>query len=255
MFAEADSVAASHPQEAGVTRFDVVNYISHGVSKAGEQPAAGERGGASRGDEEAPTERARRIRSPPTASISNQKAARGLHRSADRPRKRGRARDPDPRAPPQEQPALHRRRRRRQDRHRRGHRPAHRREEGARSARQARDIYALDMGSLFAGTKFRGDFEERFKAVINGARGEAGNAIALHRRAAHRRSARARPRAARMDASNLLKPALSSGKLRCIGATTFQEYRTHIERDRALARRFQKIEVGEPSASPRRRSS
>ena len=101
------------------------------------------------------------------------------------------------------------------------------------------------MGSLLAGTKFRGDFEERFKAVVNALEKREGAILFIDE--LHTVMGAGSASGGTLDASNLLKPALSSGKIRCIGATTFQEYRSHMERDRALARRFQKIEVGEPS--------
>ncbi len=107
------------------------------------------------------------------------------------------------------------------------------------------EIYALDMGSLVAGTKFRGDFESRIKAVLK-ALSKIDGAI-LFVDELHTVVGAGAASGGTMDAANLLKPALASGKLRCIGATTFEEYRSHMERDRALARRFQKIEVLEPS--------
>ena len=110
--------------------------------------------------------------------------------------------------------------------------------------REAR-IYSLDMGSVLAGTKFRGQFEERLKAVLNALRKDP-NAI-LFIDEIHTIVGAGATSGGSMDASNILKPALASGKLRCIGATTYHEYRSYFERDRALARRFQKIEIHEPS--------
>ena len=106
-------------------------------------------------------------------------------------------------------------------------------------------IYSLDMGAVLAGTKFRGQFEERLKAVLNALRKDP-NAI-LFIDEIHTIVGAGATSGGSMDASNILKPALASGKLRCIGATTYHEYRSYFERDRALARRFQKIEVHEPS--------
>ena len=106
-------------------------------------------------------------------------------------------------------------------------------------------IYALDMGALLAGTRYRGDFEERLKAVL-GELKKKPERDPLHRRDPHRHRRR-RHSGGSMDASNLLKPALQSGELRCIGSTTYKEYRNYFEKDRALARRFQKIDVNEPS--------
>jgi ATP-dependent Clp protease ATP-binding subunit ClpA len=106
-------------------------------------------------------------------------------------------------------------------------------------------VYSLDMGALLAGTKFRGDFEERLKGVMRALEEQPGSILFIDE--LHTVVGAGAAGGGTVDASNLLKPALSSGKLRCIGATTFDEYRRHMERDAALARRFQKIDVGEPS--------
>jgi ATP-dependent Clp protease ATP-binding subunit ClpA len=106
-------------------------------------------------------------------------------------------------------------------------------------------VYALDMGALLAGTRFRGDFEERIKAVIKALQ-KLDKAI-LFIDEIHTIVGAGATTGGSMDASNLLKPALGSGRLRCIGSTTFQEFRQHFEKDRALARRFQRVEVNEPS--------
>ncbi len=106
-------------------------------------------------------------------------------------------------------------------------------------------IYSLDMGALLAGTKFRGQFEERLKNVLKALKREQ-NAI-LFIDEIHTIVGAGATSGGSMDASNLLKPALSSGELRCIGSTTYHEFKASFERDRALSRRFQKIEVGEPS--------
>ncbi|HZS40788.1 MAG TPA: ATP-dependent Clp protease ATP-binding subunit ClpA [Polyangia bacterium] len=106
-------------------------------------------------------------------------------------------------------------------------------------------ILSLDMGALLAGTKFRGQFEERLKGVINAVK-KMPEAI-LFIDEIHTIVGAGATSGGSMDASNLLKPALASGDLRCIGSTTFSEYKSSFERDRALARRFQKIEVLEPS--------
>ncbi len=107
-------------------------------------------------------------------------------------------------------------------------------------------IYALDMGSLVAGTKFRGDFENRMKAIIK--RVEKIDGAILFVDEMHTIVGAGATSGGTMDAANLLKPALASSKLRIIGATTFEEFRSHVEKDRAFSRRFQKIEVLEPSA-------
>ncbi len=106
-------------------------------------------------------------------------------------------------------------------------------------------VYSLDMGSLLAGTRYRGDFEERLKQVMK--------EIEQHKKAVlfideiHTVIGAGATSGGAMDASNLLKPALAAGTLRCIGSTTYKEYRQHFEKDRALVRRFQKIDVAEPS--------
>src|SRR5512134_916443 len=106
-------------------------------------------------------------------------------------------------------------------------------------------IYSVDMGALLAGTKFRGEFEQRLKGVIAGAK-KTPHAI-LFIDEIHTIVGAGATTGSSMDASNLLKPALASGELRCIGSTTFHDYKQTFERDHALARRFQKIEVHEPS--------
>jgi len=106
-------------------------------------------------------------------------------------------------------------------------------------------VYALDMGSVVAGTRYRGDFEERFKSIITELKKHE-NAI-LFIDEIHTIVGAGAVSGGTLDASNILKPALASGKIRCIGSTTYAEYKTSFEKDRALARRFQKIEIGEPS--------
>jgi ATP-dependent Clp protease ATP-binding subunit ClpA len=106
-------------------------------------------------------------------------------------------------------------------------------------------IYSLDMGSLLAGTRYRGDFEERLKAVISEIENLAGAILFIDE--IHTIIGAGATSGGAMDASNLLKPALASGALRCIGSTTYKEYRSYFEKDRALVRRFQKIDVNEPS--------
>jgi ATP-dependent Clp protease ATP-binding subunit ClpA len=106
-------------------------------------------------------------------------------------------------------------------------------------------IYSLDMGALLAGTRYRGDFEERLKAVVSELE-EHPDAI-LFIDEIHTVIGAGATSGGAMDASNLLKPALQGGKLRCMGSTTYKEFRQHFEKDRALSRRFQKIDVAEPS--------
>jgi ATP-dependent Clp protease ATP-binding subunit ClpA len=106
-------------------------------------------------------------------------------------------------------------------------------------------IFSLDMGTLLAGTRYRGDFEERIKAVIKELEAYPGAIMFIDE--IHTVIGAGATSGGAMDASNLLKPALASGTLRCIGSTTYKEYRQHFEKDRALVRRFQKIDVAEPS--------
>ena len=106
-------------------------------------------------------------------------------------------------------------------------------------------IYSLDMGSLLAGTRYRGDFEERLKAVMTEMEDHEDAVLFIDE--IHTVIGAGATSGGAMDASNLLKPALQGGKLRCMGSTTYKEFRQHFEKDRALARRFQKIDVNEPS--------
>ena len=106
-------------------------------------------------------------------------------------------------------------------------------------------IFALDMGALLAGTRYRGDFEERLKAVVTELEAHAGSILFIDE--IHTVIGAGATSGGAMDASNLLKPALASGSMRCIGSTTYKEYRNYFEKDRALVRRFQKIDVNEPS--------
>ncbi len=106
-------------------------------------------------------------------------------------------------------------------------------------------IYSLDMGALLAGTKFRGDFEERLKAVVKALEKEPNGVLFVDE--IHTLVGAGATSSGSMDASNLLKPGLANGTLSCIGSTTYKEFRQHFEKDRALSRRFQKIDVKEPS--------
>jgi ATP-dependent Clp protease ATP-binding subunit ClpA len=106
-------------------------------------------------------------------------------------------------------------------------------------------VYSLDLGALLAGTKYRGDFEKRFKSLLKQLQGESGAILFIDE--IHTIIGAGAASGGVMDASNLIKPLLSTGELRCMGSTTYQEYRTIFEKDHALARRFQKIDVEEPS--------
>lgn len=239
IYAEADSVARHTLEQGGITRFDVINYISHGVTKgaAGKSPAI-------EGDEE---EASPEASEDPLAAYCVDLVERAAEGEIDP--LIGRDDEVD-----RAIQILARRRK---------NNPlfvgdagvgktaivegiALRIYEGkVPEALQDAQIWALDMGALLAGTKFRGDFEERFKSVIGELEEREGSILFIDE--LHTVMGAGAVSGGTMDASNLLKPALSSGRIRCIGATTFQEYRQHMERDRALARRFQKIEVDEPS--------
>jgi len=107
------------------------------------------------------------------------------------------------------------------------------------------ELYSLDMGALLAGTKYRGDFEQRLKDVINALESKENALLVIDE--IHTVVGAGATTSGSMDASNILKPALSSGDIKCIGTTTYEEYKNHFEKDRAFSRRFEKIEVSEPS--------
>ena len=106
-------------------------------------------------------------------------------------------------------------------------------------------IYCLDMGALLAGAKYRGDFEQRLKSVLKALDNEPGSILFIDE--IHTIIGAGAVSGGALDASNLLKPMLASGELKCIGSTTYKEYRGIFEKDRALSRRFQKIDIVEPS--------
>jgi ATP-dependent Clp protease ATP-binding subunit ClpA len=244
MFQERRSHAVYLLEKQEISRLDVLNYISHGISKvakpaeaAGEPHTAGEEGG---------DEGSRTARDPLGAFTVNliSKAAEGqidpligrrpeLDRTIQvlcRRRKNNPIYVGDPgvgKTAIAEGLAL---------KIQQGDVP-----DVLRSA----EVYSLDMGALLAGTKYRGEFEQRLKAVI-AALIEHKNAI-LFIDEIHTIVGAGAVSGGSMDASNILKPALASGRMRCIGSTTYPEYKAAFERDRALARRFQKIEIGEPT--------
>jgi ATP-dependent Clp protease ATP-binding subunit ClpA len=106
------------------------------------------------------------------------------------------------------------------------------------------EVYALDLSAVLAGTKYRGEFEARLKAVITALKKKPGSILFIDE--IHTIVGAGAVSGGSMDASNILKPALAAGQMRCIGSTTYPEYKASFERDRALARRFQKIEISEP---------
>ncbi|HVR64292.1 MAG TPA: AAA family ATPase, partial [Polyangia bacterium] len=245
MFAEPDSHAVTFLKEEGISRLDVVSYISHGISKLLPAKTSGH-GGQGPAREPADDE-------------ADEAPADPLAAFATNLNERARAGEIDPLIGRETQiaRALHVLARRRKNN------PlfvgdagvgktaiveglARKIELGeAPEALRGATIYALDMGAMVAGTRYRGDFEERFKAVMR-ALEEKENAIVFIDEL-HTIIGAGSASGGAMDASNLIKPALAAGRLRCIGTTTHKEYRSYIEKDRALARRFQAIEVEEPS--------
>jgi ATP-dependent Clp protease ATP-binding subunit ClpA len=224
----------------GVSRLDILNYLAHGISKA--ETGGGEF--AQEGAEEFESEQA--ARDPLSAFATNliERAAEGkidplIGREAEVARTiqvlcRRRKNNPiyvgDPgvgKTAIAEGLAL---------KIQKGEVP---------DALKGAEVFSLDMGALLAGTKYRGEFEQRLKAVI-GALKKKENVI-LFIDEIHTIVGAGAVSGGSMDASNIIKPVLASGEIRCIGSTTYPEYKAAFERDRALARRFQKIEVGEPS--------
>jgi len=242
MYAERDSYAISLLEEQGVSRLDVVSYVSHGVSKIEDEPAAGGDSRETGVDGEGPrptkdplkafcvnlNEEARTARIDPLVGRANE-IARIVQILARRKKNNpllvgdsgvGKTAIAEGLAL-----KIHR-----------GEVP---------KALAGATVYALDMGAMLAGTRYRGDFEERIKAVIKALQTVTGAILFIDE--IHTIIGAGATTGGSMDASNLLKPALASGRLRCIGSTTFQEFRQHFEKDRALARRFQRVEVNEPS--------
>ncbi len=244
LFSERESHAVYFLQEQEMTRFDAVNYISHGIAKS---PQRNEPRSVSGADEEASGEKVVKKGTEALQAYCvnlNDKAAKGnidpligrdaeiertiqilCRRSKNNPLYVG---DPgvgktaiaeglakqivDGEVPP---------------------------------VLEAATIFALDMGALLAGTRYRGDFEERLKAVISELESHDGAVLFIDE--IHTVIGAGATSGGAMDASNLLKPALASGNLRCIGSTTYKEYRNYFEKDRALVRRFQKIDINEPT--------
>ncbi len=242
IFAERDSFAVSLMEEQGVSRLDVVSYVSHGVSKNEDEETEAERSGPADADAEG----ARPAKDPLkayTVNLNEEAQSKRIDPLVGRENEvvrivqiLARRKKNNPllvgdagvgKTAIAEGLAL---------KIQRGEVP---------SALAGAVVYSLDMGSLLAGTRYRGDFEERIKAVMNALQ-KLDRAI-LFIDEIHTIVGAGATTGGSMDASNLLKPALQSGRLRCIGSTTFQEYRQHFEKDRALSRRFQRVEVNEPS--------
>jgi ATP-dependent Clp protease ATP-binding subunit ClpA len=258
MFQESDSHALYFLQEEGVTRFDVINFVSHGVSRIGADEERALRGTASdEGEEEHEEEEAGREDDEDGAPKLS--PGRALKRYAINLAERAAKGQIDPLIGRKNEieRAIHILLRRRKNN------PVFVGEAGVGKTALAEglalaihegrvpealkgvQIFALDMGALLAGTRFRGDFEQRLKAVIKAASGNP--KIVLFIDEIHTIVGAGSASGSTMDASNLLKPALASGELRCIGSTTYQEYKRSFDRDKALGRRFQRIEVSEPT--------
>ncbi|MCB1789405.1 MAG: ATP-dependent Clp protease ATP-binding subunit ClpA [Gammaproteobacteria bacterium] len=243
IFSEQESQAVYFLDRQNISRLDVVNYISHGISKVPSDDAA-ERGLSHEAGETEPAEGREESALETYASNLNEEAKRGkidplIGRQAEVDRTIQ---------------ILCRRRK---------NNPLFVGEAGVGKTAIAEglakkivdgdvpdvladcSLYALDMGGLVAGTKYRGDFEKRLKAVLADLKRRP-NAI-LFIDEIHTVIGAGAASGGVMDASNLIKPVLASGELRCIGSTTYQEYRGIFEKDRALARRFQKIDINEPT--------
>jgi ATP-dependent Clp protease ATP-binding subunit ClpA len=242
IFSEPDSQAVYFLNKQGVTRLDIVNYISHGISKlSGDDEAEAI---AQEADEEIAGEQQKPSALESFAVNLNEQAMRGsidplIGRQAEVQRTIQ---------------ILCRRRK---------NNPLFVGEAGVGKTAIAEGlakkivdgevpevladsvIYALDLGALLAGTKYRGDFEKRLKAILAQLKKEKGAVLFIDE--IHTIIGAGAASGGVMDASNLIKPMLASGELKCIGSTTFQEYRGIFEKDRALARRFQKIDVVEPT--------
>jgi ATP-dependent Clp protease ATP-binding subunit ClpA len=245
MYRERDSFAVYLLEKQGVTRFDVINYISHGVSKV--EPSGGvvprSRGVEAEGEADAG-----KVANPLESFCVDlsARAAEGkidplIGRDAELERMiqvlcRRRKNNPLLIGEPgvgktalAEGLAL------------RIH------DKQVPTALADNRVYALDMTAVLAGTRFRGDFEERLKAVIEVLTKDPKAILFIDE--IHTIVGAGATSGGTMDAANMLKPALSNGELRCIGSTTFKDYRNSFERDRALTRRFQRIDVGEPSVA------
>ena len=243
IFGEKDSHAVYFLHQQEITRLDVVNYISHGIAKIGDEPSSSMPGGE-RDAEEGGEGKGNPLSE--YASNLNELALEGKI---------------DPLIGRQDEiertiQVLCRRRK---------NNPLYVGEAGVGKTALAEGlakrivdgevpevlenatIWALDLGALVAGTKYRGDFEKRLKAVIGQLKKQPGAVLFIDE--IHTIIGAGSASGGTMDASNLIKPMLASGELRCIGSTTFQEFRGIFEKDRALARRFQKIDVVEPSVA------
>ena len=241
MFREPDSYAVYLLQEQGITRFDLVNYISHGISKI----AAAEEWSQSEEEQSEEEKPDRRVK--PLEAFAVNLVAKAQQGNID----------PLIGRDDEIERTIHVLCRRRKNN------PIYVGDPGVGKTALAEGlalkihhgevpdilkdavIYALDMGALLAGTKFRGDFEARLKGVLAGLKKLPNSILFIDE--IHTIVGAGATSGGSMDASNILKPALASGELKCIGSTTYHDYKSYFERDRALARRFQRIEVPEPS--------
>ncbi|MBK9030894.1 MAG: ATP-dependent Clp protease ATP-binding subunit ClpA [Myxococcales bacterium] len=246
MYRERDSFAVYLLEKQGVTRFDVINYISHGVSKV--DPGAGVVPRARGVEQDGDAEEGAKVKNPLesfcvdlTARAAEGKIDPLIGRAAELERMiqvlcRRRKNNPLLIGEPgvgktalAEGLAL-----RINDKQ-------------VPAALADNRVFALDMTAVLAGTRFRGDFEERLKAVIEVLSQDPKAILFIDE--IHTIVGAGATSGGTMDAANMLKPALANGELRCIGSTTFKDYRNSFERDRALTRRFQRIDVGEPSVA------
>jgi len=244
LFAERESHAVYFLQERDMTRYDAVNYISHGIAKNGESAVGKPISGTGEEAEAGPAGEKKKDPLEEYCVDLNKKASEG---------------DIDPligRDNEVERCIMVLSRRRKNNPLLVGDPGVGKTAIAEGIARRIVNddvpdvladatIYSLDMGALLAGTRYRGDFEERLKAVMERLQ-ELPHAV-LFIDEIHTIIGAGATSGGAMDASNLLKPALQSGKLRCMGGTTYKEYRQHFEKDRALARRFNKVDVSEPS--------
>ena len=243
IFGEKDSHAVYFLHQQEITRLDVVNYISHGIAKIGDEPSTGMPGSEREGEEGADS------KGNPLSEYATNLNDLAMEGKID--------------------PLIGR-----QDEiertiqvlcRRRKNNPLYVGDAGVGKTALAEGlakrivegevpevlesavIWSLDLGALVAGTKYRGDFEKRLKAVITQLKKQPGAILFIDE--IHTIIGAGSASGGTMDASNLIKPMLASGELRCIGSTTFQEFRGIFEKDRALARRFQKIDIVEPTVA------
>ena len=246
IFGEKDSHAVYFLHQQGITRLDVVNFIAHGITKAPQAPASGN-------DESASGEQTESTQS------SQPQQPTALDQYTTNVNELARKGKIDPligREPEVERVIQVLCRRRKNNPLLVGEAGVGKTAIAEGLARRIIEgeipeileqatVYALDMGALLAGTKYRGDFEQRLKAVLKQLKSDPHAVLFIDE--IHTLIGAGSASGGTLDASNLLKPALSSGALRCIGATTYNEYRGIFEKDHALSRRFQKIDVVEPS--------